>query len=160
MVNHPQHKHMIVRAEVARPFRYEDQGRAGEWLAGLVTKIGMKIIGGPYVAFATAPGNTGITACVLIETSHVSLHVWDADEPPLVQLDVYTCSDLNPAVVLEELKVMEPFRVEYKYLDREEGLKLLDDVCVGYGVPPRKNCRAREELGAGAVDTACSSGHG
>lgn len=112
------------------PFRFDDQKRAGEWLARLVEKIGMKIVSGPHVAWAAAPGNTGITACVLIETSHVSLHVWDSDDPPLVQLDVYTCSDLDPNSVLEELKVLKPIKVEYKYLDRETGLNLLDELIV------------------------------
>lgn len=119
----PKHKHLIVRAEVELPFRKGDEQKTSDWLTELVSSIGMKIVGGPYVGFANAEGNTGITSCVLIETSHVALHIWDAESPPIVQLDVYTCSDLNLDIVFHHMDCMKPSKVEYKYLDREFGLK-------------------------------------
>ena len=118
----PQHKHLIVRAEVSRPFRSGDEARAADWLRGLVDAIGMHVVSGPHVAHVDKVGNEGITACVLIETSHCTLHVWDRDEPPLVQLDVYTCSSLNLDLVFLHLNAFEPTKVEWKFLDREHGL--------------------------------------
>jgi S-adenosylmethionine/arginine decarboxylase-like enzyme len=69
------------------------------------------------------PGNEGLTGVVVIETSHIAIHVWDAVEPALVQLDVYTCSTLDKDIIFAELEQWNPTKVEYKYLDREFGLK-------------------------------------
>lgn len=121
----PEHKHLIVRAEVKNPFRKGDENKTSEWLSSLVKKIGMKVISGPHVAFATAEGNTGITACVLIETSHCSLHIWDSDNPPLLQLDVYSCSSFRVNDVFEHMLVFKPTRIEYKFLDREKELRIV-----------------------------------
>lgn len=120
------HKHLIVRAEVKRPFTIKDQEKSCHWLLELVRKVGMKVISGPHVAYATAEKNTGITACVLIETSHISLHVWDEVEIPLVQLDVYSCSDFDTKVIFQHMECMEPTKIEFKFLDREHGLTLLE----------------------------------
>ena len=38
------------------------------------------------------PGNRGVTAFAIIETSHIAMHIWDEPNPALVQLDVYTCA--------------------------------------------------------------------
>jgi S-adenosylmethionine/arginine decarboxylase-like enzyme len=47
------------------------------------------------------------------------MHIWDEVSPALCQLDVYTCSEMDPNQVLPFLEVMEPTKVEYKFLDRE-----------------------------------------
>ena len=47
------------------------------------------------------------------------MHVWDATEPALVQLDVYTCSTLNLQKVVDALQEFEPQKIEYKLFDRE-----------------------------------------
>jgi S-adenosylmethionine/arginine decarboxylase-like enzyme len=62
----------------------------------------------------------------IIETSHIALHVWDEAEPALMQLDVYTCSTLNIEDVFAAIKEFSPTKVEYKYIDRENELTLLD----------------------------------
>jgi S-adenosylmethionine/arginine decarboxylase-like enzyme len=67
-------------------------------------------------------GNRGLTCVAIIETSHIALHVWDESAPALMQLDVYTCGQLDPYQVVEALKIWEPVKVEMKYLDREHGL--------------------------------------
>jgi S-adenosylmethionine/arginine decarboxylase-like enzyme len=62
----------------------------------------------------------------IIETSHIALHVWDEAEPALMQLDVYTCSHLDINQVFESIQEWEPTKIEYKYIDREHGLTLID----------------------------------
>jgi S-adenosylmethionine/arginine decarboxylase-like enzyme len=119
-----EHKHLIIRAEVMNPS--VDPVWATNWLAHLVQKINMKILMGPYATYCNVPGNAGLTAAVIIETSHIVMHVFDEDVPAEVQLDVYTCSHLNPQDIFDEIQQFEPIRIEYKYLNREKGLTEVD----------------------------------
>ena len=116
-----EHKHLIIRAEVSNP--PTDEAWLHNWLNTLVEKIGMKVCRGPITAYVDMPGNEGLTGVVVIETSHIAIHVWDAIDPALVQLDVYTCSTLDKDIIFKELEQWNPTKVEYKYLDREFGLK-------------------------------------
>lgn len=115
-----EHKHLIVRAEVNEP--PVDPLWATNWLTQLVHKIGMRILMGPYATYCDVPGNAGLTAAVIIETSHIVLHVWDEQDPSEIQLDVYTCSSLNPQDIFAELEQFDVVKLEYKYLNRERGL--------------------------------------
>lgn len=116
-----EHKHLIIRAEVSTP--PTDEKWLQNWLSTLVDKIGMKVCRGPITAYVDMPGNKGLTGVVVIETSHIAIHVWDEVFPSLVQLDVYTCSTLDKNIIFKELEQWDPVKVEYKYLDREFGLK-------------------------------------
>lgn len=115
-----EHKHLIIRAEVANP--PIDPAWASEWLANLVRKIDMKILMGPFATYCSVPGNAGLTAAVIIETSHIVLHAWDEESPAELQFDVYTCSNLDPNTILEELKQFNPSKVQYKFIDRQKDL--------------------------------------
>lgn len=114
------HKHLIIRAEVKTPF--VDPQKTKEWLVRLVESIGMNITvsGGPHVDYVDVPGNSGIAGIVMIETSHASIHVWDKADPPLVQMDVYSCKDYNPLVVLSMLREMHPTKIESILIDRAD----------------------------------------
>ena len=119
-----EHKHLIVRAELSRP--PQDPLYITEWLKTLVDRIGMKVLMGPYSVYSPMVGNQGLTAVVIIETSHIALHVWDECDPGLMQLDVYTCSTLNIEDVFDHIKEFEPTKVEYKYINRENSLTLIE----------------------------------
>jgi S-adenosylmethionine/arginine decarboxylase-like enzyme len=67
-----------------------------------------------------------MTVSAIIETSHIVMHTWDEQDPALVQLDVYTCSTLDLNTVWEWFAQYEPTQVEYKFLDRENGLELVE----------------------------------
>lgn len=114
------HKHLIVRAEVNTP--PTEPGWLEKWLAELVDRIGMKVLKGPYAEYVDVPGNRGVTGVVIIETSHIAMHVWDETHPGLMQLDVYTCGPFDPNIVFDQLEQFDPVKIEYKYLDRENGL--------------------------------------
>lgn len=118
-----EHKHLIVRVEVNNPPTSENL--ATEWVKTLVEKINMKILMGPYAKYLDVVGNRGLTVVTIIETSHIAMHVWDECSPALMQLDVYTCGALEPSLILNSIQEFEPIKVEYKYLDREHGLKEL-----------------------------------
>ncbi len=119
-----EHKHLIVRAELNNP--PQCALAIQDWMKSLVDKIDMKILMGPYAVYSDMVGNRGLTAVTIIETSHIALHVWDECSPAMMQLDVYTCSTLNIEDVFKAIEVFSPTLVEYKYIDRENELTLLD----------------------------------
>ena len=112
-----QHKHLIVRAEVLRP--PSDETLASEQVRVLIERIGMRILLGPYAKYVHLEGNRGLTVATVIETSHVVMHTWDESDPAVIQLDVYTCGDLNPQIVFDWLAQYQPIKKQFKYLDRE-----------------------------------------
>jgi S-adenosylmethionine/arginine decarboxylase-like enzyme len=114
------HKHLIIRAEVKNPVKNTEDAKS--WMTKLIDTIGMKIMMGPYANYLDVPGNRGITTVAIIETSHIAMHVWDEDDPALVQLDVYTCGPLDPYDVVKALRDFHPVKIEMKYLDRENKL--------------------------------------
>ena len=117
------HLHLLVRAEVKKS--PTSAWYVGVWLKELVGKLNMKICSGPHAEYVDTPGNRGATGVVIIETSHCAIHVWDEPDPQLIQLDVYTCGELDKSVILDMLKRFEPTRIDYKYLDRETGFNEL-----------------------------------
>lgn len=119
-----EHKHLIIRAELNSPPKCTTA--INHWMNALVDRIGMKILMGPYSIYSNMEGNQGLTAVTIIETSHIAMHVWDEVSPALMQLDVYTCSTLNIDDVFEVLEQFEPTKIEYKYIDREYELILLE----------------------------------
>jgi S-adenosylmethionine/arginine decarboxylase-like enzyme len=114
------HKHLLVNARVTNPMNTEEQGI--EFLKFLVDQINMKIIKGPFASYVDAEGNKGLTAIVMIETSHIAFHIWDEPNPGLLQFDLYTCGslDLDKAIsILKEYFTIESG--EYVLYDRENG---------------------------------------
>ena len=118
------HKHLIIRAEAVKPPMDETYLR--DWMQDFIKSINMKVLMGPYVIYHDVPGNRGITGAAIIETSHIVMHVWDEVSPALMQFDVYTCGPFNPQDIIDELEQFKPVKVEYKFLDREQGLIELD----------------------------------
>ena len=117
----PQHKHLIIRAEVKRPLKTEKETK--QWLRKIVKKIDMKIIKGPYASYVSKEGNRGITGVVMIETSHIAVHVWDETTPALVQCDVYSCAEFSSNEVLAEFIDMEVTKIDHIMLDRADEIK-------------------------------------
>lgn len=114
------HKHLLVNAKVHNPIKTEQEGI--DFLTNLVNQIDMKIIKGPFASYVDKDGNKGLTAVVMIETSHIAFHIWDEADPSLVQFDLYTCGKLELDKVLAIFK--ETFDVqtlEFVLFDRENG---------------------------------------
>jgi S-adenosylmethionine/arginine decarboxylase-like enzyme len=117
------HNQLLLNARINNPI-YDTQD-AIDWLASLVSKIEMKIVQGPYSSYVDVPGNRGATAAVIIETSHIAFHIWDEEDPALLQFDLYTCSTLDTSLVLDELN--DKFGlIDYDYLvlEREKGFNI------------------------------------
>ena len=114
----PVHKHLIIRAEVDEPITSEKELK--KWLRDLVKIIKMKIIKGPYASYVSKEGNCGVTGIVMIETSHISIHIWDEPTPALVQCDVYSCAEFQQGEVIMHLGIMKPKKIDYMMVDRSE----------------------------------------
>ena len=119
----PQPKHLIIRAEVNRPPKSEKEIK--QWLRKIVNKIDMKIIKGPYASYVSKEGNRGVTGVVMIETSHIAIHVWDETTPALIQCDVYSCAEFSSNEVLAEFLDMEVIKINHILLDRANEIKTI-----------------------------------
>jgi len=126
------HQHLIVRSEIKNPPTEFDLEKMNLWFTDLIKSIGMKILSGPHTVYCKMVGNRGYTGVCVIETSHVALHTWDEDNPAVIQLDVYTCSDLDISVVMDKLKVFKPVNVDYTFIDRDGELKIIEKKKINY----------------------------
>ena len=118
-----QHKHLIVRADISWCPQEEDLNKVSDWVRGLIKKIEMKLLAGPYTTYVNDLGNKGMTSVAIIETSHIALHIWDEVSPGLMQLDVYSCANFNPQDVFDKVdELFQTIKMEYKFLDREKEL--------------------------------------
>ena len=116
------HKHLIIRAEANKV--PTDEEILINWLKEFIDFIGMKILMGPYVKYCKMEGNRGITGIAVIETSHIAIHIWDEPVPALIQMNVYSCADFDPYKIANKIKEdFEIIKIDYKYLNRETGLK-------------------------------------
>lgn len=140
-----EHKQVIIRAEVdwffGTPRKYkwwellaakwfgavfQDEGaRFHQWLVELIESQDMNIMAGPYVAYCDRPGLEGWSGTAIIETSHVAIHVWDKVSPVLVQLDFYTCGQLDVDLLLSQLAPFGLHKHDQLVLDREYRLEVL-----------------------------------
>ena len=120
-----QHKHLIVNGFIQRPFMKQYQAK--RFLNDLVEAIGMKKIIEPVAKYVRSEGNRGMTAAVLIETSHIAFHIWDEEEPAKIRFDLYTCGSLDAHRVLHLLDKQFGFTdIGWLLLDRETGFVHLE----------------------------------
>jgi S-adenosylmethionine/arginine decarboxylase-like enzyme len=118
-----QHKQMLINAKVSNPIKNETD--AINFLETLVKQIGMKIIKGPYAKYVENIGNKGLTAAVLIETSHIAFHIWDEQEPAMLQFDLYTCGQLDKEQVIKAIQErFDVVSMDWLLYDRAHGFVL------------------------------------
>ena len=111
------HKHLLIRAEVQNPPKNEEETIS--WMKKLIKTIDMNILAGHYSSQVSKKGNKGLSGVAIIDTSHISIHTWDEQQPALIQLDVYSCKEFKKADVIDCLEEFKHITVEYKYFDRE-----------------------------------------
>ena len=97
------HEHFLLRAEVENPSTNRRQ--VTKFLNKLIKKIKMNTLYGPVTSKCKQEGNRGITAFAIIETSHISMHIWDECQPGKVHFDVYSCAPFKPDDVVEHFKL-------------------------------------------------------
>jgi S-adenosylmethionine/arginine decarboxylase-like enzyme len=118
------HNQLLVNGYSRNPIKNIDN--AIKWMADLVESIDMKIIQGPYASYVEKEGNRGLTCVVMIETSHIALHVWDETDPGEIQFDLYTCGELDVDKILKNLSEnLGLFDYNYMVLERATGFNVL-----------------------------------
>ena len=123
---HLQHKHLLIRAEVnSPPLNDFTKERMDAEIASLIIKIDMEILSGPHSAYCLDTGNLGWSSTAIITTSSITFHSWS--ETGVIQLDVYSCKDFRIKDVFTWLAQFDIERLDYKYLDRENGFTTLAD---------------------------------
>jgi hypothetical protein len=116
--------HMIVRADVQKP--PTKKLLTIDWLLRLTCGLGMmpaEIPGNPIFYDCAVPGNRGITAILIIETSNITLHTWTEKSPAELQLDVFTCGDLDVEAALRFVEEFEPVQCDALVLDRRDRIR-------------------------------------
>lgn len=122
----PLHKHLLINGRTNTP--PVSRRKTKKWLKNLVRDIGMHRIGGPFVRYVKAEGNRGLTAVVMIETSHIALHVWEEGDEPYFRFDLYTCGPLHHRTVLSAVaSFMDAPSMEWMAYDRENGFYEYDN---------------------------------
>jgi S-adenosylmethionine/arginine decarboxylase-like enzyme len=88
----------------------------------------MKVVAGPTSVYVKEPGNEGITGTVTLATSHASIHIWDNDNPPMFQFDLYSCCEFSPKVVLKHIDDwFGLLEAHYQMIDRNgNDFKIID----------------------------------
>ena len=113
----PNHLHLLVKGNIKTPPKTEKL--LNIWFGQLVTNVGMKVVAGPTSVYVNEPGNEGITGTVTLATSHASIHVWDNDNPPMFQFDLYSCSEFTAKQVLDHIdNWFELIEAHYQMIDR------------------------------------------
>lgn len=93
----------------------------------MVREIEMDILDGPRTIYSDMVGNRGMTSSVILNTSNACIHTWDEVDPAIMMVDVYSCGHLDPNVIFKLLETFNPVKIEYKYLDREHNLHIMDE---------------------------------
>ena len=113
----PNHLHLLVKGNIKTPPKTEKL--LNIWFGQLVNNVGMKVVAGPTSVYVNEPGNEGITGTVTLATSHASIHVWDNDNPPMFQFDLYSCSEFTAKQVLDHIDDwFELIEAHYQMIDR------------------------------------------
>lgn len=120
----PNHLHLLVKGHLKNPPKSEEV--LNQWFKELVNKVRMVVVAGPTSIYVDEPGNEGITGTVTLATSHAAIHVWDKQDPAMFQFDIYSCSCFEASEVIEHLNNFELTDCEWLFIDRNEGLKIVD----------------------------------
>ena len=113
----PNHLHLLVKGNIKNPPKTEKL--LNIWFGQLVNNVGMKVVAGPTSVYVNEPGNEGITGTVTLATSHASIHIWDMDNPPMFQFDLYSCSEFTSKQVLKHIDDwFELIEAHYQMIDR------------------------------------------
>ena len=120
-----QHKQLLLKGYIKNVPNKSEYGafKMKQWIKKFIMKNGMKIQEEPIVSYVNDKGNKGMTACCLLKTSHMAFHIWDEQDPALIQFDFYTCGDLNVDKAVELINKKFSFtNYEYKVIDREKNI--------------------------------------
>lgn len=125
-----QHKHLIMGLDIKWPPK--DSEEAVSFLQFLIKRVDMAIAkhpdlgSNPHGYYCNAPGNEGVTATGILETSHCAIHSWDMEHPGKLQFDLYSCKDFDIPYVISLCNSFGIVGGTYMVVDRNTKLKVLE----------------------------------
>jgi S-adenosylmethionine/arginine decarboxylase-like enzyme len=112
----PYHQHLLMKIWVQNPPKKVSV--LNDWFVNLVHKVKMEVVAGPTSVYVNDPGNEGLTGTVTLATSHASIHIWDNENPPMAQFDIYSCKSFTLEDVLSQFETWGVVKVEWVMIDR------------------------------------------
>jgi len=91
-------KHLIVN--IYSCGKMPNHSQLYKFIERLVKLVKMNALIKPYIVEG-ATYNPGITGFIIIETSHISIHTFEAKK--FIALDIYSCIDFDHKLVLKEI---------------------------------------------------------
>lgn len=114
-----EHKHLIVRAEVAGTPKLQDIPFVEDWMSRLIESVGMVTLIEPKAVYCDQENNRGITAIAALTTSSTTLHIWDEVPPCYLQFDLYSCKSFDYEIVLHAINEFGMTRYELMLINRD-----------------------------------------
>ena len=120
------HYHLILRLEL------EDIPSTGEslieFVEELADEIGMKIVYGPKAVHLPYPETEGWSCIAVITSSHISVHTWNKTEPPLMQLDIFSCNGFSRKKVEDYInRKFQVNKMSEIFIDRTSAIKIKEE---------------------------------
>ena len=110
-----QHNHLILKGAIKKIPTADDLVEISLWIEDFIMGNGMQLASKPVVSYVEDEGNKAVTACCLLKTSHMAFHIWDEQDPALIQFDFYTCGELDIDQAIEMLNSKFDFD-DYKFM--------------------------------------------
>ena len=110
-----QHNHLILKGTIKKAPTADALVETSLWIEDFIMGNGMQLASKPVVSYVEDEGNKGVTACCLLKTSHMAFHIWDEQDPALIQFDFYTCGELDIDKAIEMLNSKFDFD-DYKFM--------------------------------------------
>ena len=113
------HSHVIVRARISDPPR--DSVALNDWVTDVVKSVDMNVVSGPLSYYSNDDGNKGWTSVAILDFSHIAIHVWDEENPALLEFDLFSCKVFDVDKVIEMIaNKFGLLSYEHIYIDRDK----------------------------------------
>lgn len=103
------------------------------FLQFLIKRVDMQIAknstlgSNPHGYYCNLPGNEGVTATGILETSHCALHSWNLENPAKLQFDLYSCRDFDVPQIIDLVNSFSIVTGSYMVIDRDTVLKVIEE---------------------------------
>jgi S-adenosylmethionine/arginine decarboxylase-like enzyme len=113
----------MINADTAFPITNKRQLR--RFLKDVAETIGVHRLGGTRVRYSRRAGARGLIGSLMLDTSHISVHIFDEPVPAHIRIDVYTSGSLD--VELTILKIVNDLKIDdiqWLHYNRTSGFNL------------------------------------
>lgn len=125
------HKHLILAVDCRWPPK--DAEHAVYFLQFLIKQVDMAIAKNetlslnPHGYYCNLPGNEGVTATGILETSHCAIHSWSMESPAKLQFDLYSCKEFDVPQIIDLVNSFGIIKGSYMVIDRDTKLRVIEE---------------------------------